>query len=202
MHRISARATWYAYEAAASFLGMLAFTVTAVYYVTEVGMSPLQLVLVGTFMEVAVFLFEVPTGIVADTYSRRLSIVIGTFVMGVAVILFGAFGEPWQILLASALWGFGYTFTSGAFDAWLADEVDDEQLSGIYLSGAQVGRVSALAGIGASIGLALVDLRLPIVVAGTGGIVLAAYFAVTNSSRAVQSKRSMPLSACRGFHRS
>ena len=179
MHRISARATWYAYEAAASFLGMLAFTVTAVYYVTEVGMSPLQLVLVGTFMEVAVFLFEVPTGIVADTYSRRLSIVIGTVVMGVAVILFGAFGEPWPILLASALWGFGYTFTSGAFDAWLADEVDDEQLSGIYLSGAQVGRVSALAGIGASIGLALVDLRLPIVVAGTGGIVLAVFFAVT-----------------------
>ena len=91
MQRLSARATWYVYEAAASFLGVLAFTVTAVYYVTEVGMSPLQLVLVGTFMEVSIFVFEVPTGVVADTYSRRLSIVIGTAVMGVAVILFGAF---------------------------------------------------------------------------------------------------------------
>ena len=75
MHRLSARTTWYAYEAGASFLGMLAFTVTAVYYVTEVGMSPLQLVLVGTLMEVSIFVFEVPTGIVADIYSRRLSIV-------------------------------------------------------------------------------------------------------------------------------
>ena len=72
MQRLSARATWYVYEAAASFLGVLAFTVTAVYYVTEVGMSPLQLVLVGTFMEVSIFVFEVPTGVVADTYSRRL----------------------------------------------------------------------------------------------------------------------------------
>ena len=179
MHRLSARTTWYAYEAGASFLGMLAFTVTAVYYVTEVGMSPLQLVLVGTLMEISIFVFEVPTGIVADTYSRRLSIVIGTFVMGVAVILFGALGDVWPILAANALWGFGYTFTSGAFDAWLADEVGQERLAGVYLRGAQVGRVAALAGIGASVGLALVDLRLPIVVAGAGEIVLALFFALT-----------------------
>ena len=94
MHRLSARTTWYAYEAATSFLGMLAFTVTAVYYVTEVGMSPLQLVLVGTLMEVAIFVFEVPTGIVADVHSRRLSIVAGTFVMGIAVGLARNVGRP------------------------------------------------------------------------------------------------------------
>jgi len=84
MQRHSAPALWYANEAAGSFLAMLAFTVTAVYFVTEVGMSPLQLVLVGTLMELSIFVFEVPTGVVADVYSRRLSIVIGTFVMGVA----------------------------------------------------------------------------------------------------------------------
>jgi len=179
MHRLSARTIWYADEAAASFLGMLAFTVTAVYYVTEVGMSPLQLVLVGTLMEVAIFVFEIPTGIVADMYSRRLSIVIGTFVMGVAVMLFGAFGDVWPILAANALWGFGYTFTSGAFDAWLADEVGQERLAGVYLRGAQVGRVASLAGIGASVALATVDLRLPIVVAGAGEIALALFFALT-----------------------
>jgi DHA3 family tetracycline resistance protein-like MFS transporter len=178
MHRLSARSVWYAYEAADSFLGMLAFTVTAVYYVTEVGMSPLHLVLVGTLMEVSIFVFEVPTGIVADMYSRRLSIVIGTFVMGVAVMLFGALGDVWPILAANALWGFGYTFTSGAFDAWLADEVGQERLAGVYLRGAQVGRVASLAGIGASVGLALVDLRLPIVAAGAGGVLLALFFAL------------------------
>jgi len=61
--------------------------------------------------------------------------------MGLAVILFGAFGEAWPIIAASALWGFGYTFTSGAFDAWLADEVGPQRLAGVYLRGAQVGRV-------------------------------------------------------------
>jgi hypothetical protein len=59
----------------------------------------------------------------AASCSRRLSIVIGSFVMGIAVTLFGAVGDVWPILAANALWGFGYTFTSGAFDAWLADEV-------------------------------------------------------------------------------
>ena len=70
MHRLSAGTVWYAYEAVVTFFSTLVFTVAAVYYVTEVGMSPLELVLVGTVMELAVFLFEVPTGIVADTYGR------------------------------------------------------------------------------------------------------------------------------------
>lgn len=125
--------------------------------------------LVGTVMELAVFLFEVPTGIVADIHSRRLSIVIGQAVMGFAIIIVGSFAVTWAILAAWALWGIGYTFTSGAQDAWLADEVGEERLAGIYLRGAQVSRVFALLGIGASVGLALVDLRLPILLGAPPG---------------------------------
>jgi DHA3 family tetracycline resistance protein-like MFS transporter len=178
LHRLSAPTLWYVNEAVVSFLGTLAFTVTAVYYVTQVGMSPLELVLVGTVMEVSIFVFEVPTGIVADVYSRRLSVVIGTFVMGVAVMLFGALGDVWPILAANALWGFGYTFTSGSLDAWLADEVGDARLAGVYLRGAQVARVAALCGIGVSVGLAFIDLRVPIIVAGAGGVLLALFLAL------------------------
>ena len=47
MQRLSARTVWYAYEAAASFLWALPFTVAAYYFVTEVEMTPLELVLVG-----------------------------------------------------------------------------------------------------------------------------------------------------------
>lgn len=178
MNRLSAGTVWYVYEAAATFLSTLAFTVAAVYYVTEVGMSPLELVLVGTVMELAVFLFEVPTGIVADIYSRRLSIVIGEVVMGVAILLVGLLPVTGAILAAWVLWGIGYTFTSGAQDAWLADEVGEERLAGIYLRGAQVSRVFALLGIGSSVGLALVDLRLPILLGGVGSIVLAGFYAI------------------------
>ena len=51
--------------------------IVAVYYVRVVGLQPLDLVLLGTVVLVAGLLFEVPTGVVADTYSRRLSVVIG-----------------------------------------------------------------------------------------------------------------------------
>src|SRR5947207_3024822 len=90
----------------------LVWVLAPVYFVTAVGMSPLQLVLVGTFMELTVFLCEVPTGIVADVYGRRLSVVIGFVVMGAAIVFVGAVPEAWAIIAGWSIWGFGYTFTS------------------------------------------------------------------------------------------
>ena len=177
MHRLPATAVWYAYEAAASFLWALPFTVAAYYFVTEVGMSPLELVLVGTVMELSVFLFEVPTGVVADTVSRRLSIVVGNVIMGLAFLLVGAFADVWPILLGYAIWGLGWTFTSGAMDAWLADEIGEERLTDVYLRGAQISRAFTVVGIVASVGLALFDLQLPILLGGIGTICLAAFYA-------------------------
>ena len=91
-------------------LSMPAFVVTAVYFVRVVHMSPLQLVLIGTVMEATVFVFEIPTGAFADTYGRRLSLVVSFIVQGLAVILVGAVASFWVIAVAWAIWGFGYTF--------------------------------------------------------------------------------------------
>ena len=124
-------------------------------------MGPLQLVLVGTFMELTVFVFEVPTGIVADVYSRRLSTLIGVLVMGCAIVFVGLVPVAWAVILGWSVWGFGYTFTSGATDAWLADEIGVENVRPVYLRSAQLGRVVGLLGIGASVALALAGLWLP-----------------------------------------
>jgi DHA3 family tetracycline resistance protein-like MFS transporter len=129
-------------------------------------MSPLQLVLVGTFMELTVFLFEVPTGIVADVYSRRLSVVIGMLVMGAAIVFVGSVPEAWAVIAGWSMWGFGYTFTSGAADAWLADEIGADKVRPVYLRSAQLARVVALVAIGVSVVLGLIALWLPIVVGG------------------------------------
>ena len=176
--RLRAQTVWYVDAAVDSFLSSLIFTVTAVYFVTELEMSPLQLVFVGTVMELTVFLFEVPTGIVADTYSRRLSVVVGYLIMGLALVLVGGIEAVWAVLAGWAIWGFGYTFTSGAFDAWLADEVGPERVTPIYLRGAQLGRAAAVLGIVSAVGLGLIDLRLPIVLGGIGIVLLGVFFAV------------------------
>ena len=181
--RLQAERVWYAYEAVASFLWTLVFTVTAVYFVTELGMSPLELVVVGTVMELAIFVFEVPTGIVADTYSRRLSIVIGNVVMGAAFVLVGGVQAVWAVLAGYAVWGLGWTFTSGAMDAWLADEVGVERVTSVYLRGAQIGRAGSVVGIVAAVGLGVVDLRLPIALGGVGFILLGVFYALAMPER-------------------
>jgi DHA3 family tetracycline resistance protein-like MFS transporter len=162
---------WYLRTAGSALGDTLVWTLAPVYFVTVVGMSPLQLVLVGTFMELTIFICEVPTGIVADVVSRKLSIVIGYLVMGAAIVFCGAVAQPWAVMVAWAVWGFGYTFTSGATDAWLADEIGVDNVRPVYLRSAQIGRVVALVAIGGSVALALISLRLPVIV---GGFVIAA----------------------------
>ena len=158
-------------QAGSAFAGTLLWVLAPVYFVKTVGMSPLQLVLVGTFMELSVFVFELPTGIVADVYSRRLSTIVGFMIMGLAMVFVGLMAEAWAVILGWAIWGFGYTFTSGAEDAWLADEIGIDNVRPVYLRSAQIGRAVALIGIAATVALGLVALWLPIVV---GGIVFAA----------------------------
>src|SRR5438445_1357896 len=151
-------------------------------------MSPLQLVLVGTFMELSVFVFELPTGIVADVYSRRLSTTVGFLIMGLAMVFVGLIPEAWAVILGWAIWGFGYTFTSGAEDAWLADEIGIENVRPVYLRSAQLGRAVALLGIGATVALGLVALWVPIVIGGSVfaavGVLLATLMPETGFKRA------------------
>jgi DHA3 family tetracycline resistance protein-like MFS transporter len=162
---------WYLRTAGSAFGDTLVWTLAPVYFVTVVGMSPLQLVLVGTFMELTIFVCEVPTGIVADVVSRKLSIVIGYLVMGAAIVFCGIVAEPWAVMVAWSVWGFGYTFTSGATDAWLADEIGVENVRPVYLRAAQVARMCALVAIGGSVALGLISLRLPVI---AGGVVILA----------------------------
>lgn len=153
-------------EGATALLFGLVFTVNMVYQATTVGLNPLQLVLVGTTLEVTVFLFEVPTGIVADVYSRRLSVIIGMFIIGAGFMVEGLIPHFEAVLLAQVLWGLGYTFTSGATQAWIADEIGEKRAGPIFLRASQIGAVGGLAAIPLSVGLASITIALPIALAG------------------------------------
>lgn len=168
---------WLIYQGTWGFVGALSWTTAAVYFIREVGMSPLELVLLGTALEVAYLLFEVPTGVLADSRSRKLSLVVASLVSGFAMLVTGLVPEFAWIAVAMAVWGFGWTFRSGAEDAWLADEVGASRLGAAYQRGAQVARVTGLLGIAASVALALVGLQLPFVAAGFVTLGLSAWIA-------------------------
>lgn len=142
--------------------------ITGIYRVEDVGLTPFQLVMLGTALEGAVLLFEVPTGIVADLRSRRLSLLIGYSIIGIGFLIEGLFPFFVPVLLAQIVWGIGYTFTSGAKDAWLADEIGEENLTHAYLRAAQVGQIATLLGLGAGVTLGSVQHNLPMLVGGAG----------------------------------
>ena len=162
--------------AIATFLCMV-FVTNSLYEVTIAGLTPLQLVLIGTTLEVSTFVFEVPTGIVADVYSRRLSIIIGYILMGLGFLVEGFFPAFLPIVLAQVIWGLGYTFTSGAKQAWITDEIGEESANKLFIRAARFGSFAYLFGLGATILIGAHNAALPIRAGAIGitltGIILA-----------------------------
>lgn len=176
--QLSAYRLYLVYSGVTWLLFALIFTVMAVYRVQVAGLNPLQLVLVGTALEVTYFLFNVPTGVVADTYSRTLSVIIGVFLFAAGFTFEGLVPVFWAILLAQVIEGLAYTFVEGALEAWLADEIGEEKLGQAFLRGGQVGGIAGFVGIFASVGLASIGLSLPIVIAGVLFAALGAFLAL------------------------
>ncbi len=114
-----------------------------------------------------------PNGVIADTISRRLSVIIGYGLIGGGLTLEGTFASFFPILAAQAIWGIGYTFTSGAEAAWLADEVGEERAAGLYLRGAQFSHMGSFLGIGLAVALTSIKLNLPLLAGGIGFVSLA-----------------------------
>ena len=181
--RINAAVVYLLLVSINAFRERLTYTVLAVYYVTSAGLDPLQLVLVGTVLEAAYLLFEVPTGVIADVYSRRLSIILGYLVIGIAFILEGSVPIFGVILLAEVIRAAGEACLSGATQAWLADEVGEDRIGPLFVRGAQLHRLCGMLGIGASVGLASIHLTLPIVLGGVLSIGLGVLLLVVMPER-------------------
>jgi MFS transporter, DHA3 family, tetracycline resistance protein len=183
------------YSGVLALLRSLHFTAVVFYYVTVVGLNPFQLVLVGTTLMTVILVGEVPTGVVADTYSRRLSVIIGVALMGAGFLVEGAVAHFAAVLAAQVIWGLGATFTSGALEAWIADELGGADLDVIYLRGSQIGSAGALVGIAGSVALAGVRLNLPLIVSGLGLLALAAFLALAMPERGFTPRRHADRSA-------
>lgn len=160
-----------------------AFTTNLVYQVEIVGLDALQLILVGTVLEATVFIFEVPTGIVADLYSRRLSVIIGFALIGAGLAVEGLVPLFAAVLIGQVIWGLGHTFTSSAHTAWLADEIGEDDLPGALIRGSQFRQAGSLIGIALSVLLAGIARNLPLVVAGSSLAALALLLILTMPER-------------------
>jgi DHA3 family tetracycline resistance protein-like MFS transporter len=183
-------------------LSMPSWVAMSVYLVSVLHLSPLQLVLMGTAMEGAVFLCELPTGVVADTYSRRLSLIVGYLGMGVAWMLVAVFSAPWAVIALWAFWGLSYTFTSGAYQAWITDEVGVEKVGRLFLQGTRIGYAGAVAGLVLQVALGVWSLRAAVIAGGAVtflcGLICIAVMPETGFRRRPRAERGSPAAEMRG----
>jgi MFS family permease len=94
-------------------------------FLLDAGLSNLEAFAANAFFTAGMVVFEVPTGIVADTIGRRASYLWGTITLAASTLLYVLLWQIeaplWEWAIASMLLGLGFTFFSGAVEAWLVD---------------------------------------------------------------------------------
>lgn len=154
--------------------------VTSVYLVVDAHLSPSQLVLIGAAQGVVGLVFEVPAGVVADTISRKWSLVVSHVLMGTAMMATGLVTDFGLLVATQMLWGLSWTFASGADVAWITDELDEPARIAVVLmrSGRAelTGAAAGLVGVGA-LG-SLLQRSTAIVLTGAAMLLLGLYVVV------------------------
>jgi MFS family permease len=94
-------------------------------FLLDAGLNVTQAFAANAFFTVGQVIFEVPTGVIADTWGRRASYLMGCGTLLVSTwgyyLLWQSHGPFWAWALVSAVLGLGFTFFSGATEAWLVD---------------------------------------------------------------------------------
>ena len=123
-------------------------------FLLDAGLSNLEAFAANAFFTAGMVLFEVPTGVVADTAGRRVSYLLGTVTLAAStllyVLLWRIHAPFWAWAVVSVLVGLGFTFFSGAVEAWLVDALKATgftgQLEAVFGRGQVVSGVAMLSG--------------------------------------------------------
>ena len=123
-------------------------------FLLDAGLTITQAFTANAFFTAGQVLFEVPTGVVADTRGRRTSFLLGTATLFATTLaylwLWQIKGPFWAWAVVSALLGLGFTFFSGATEAWLVDGLKEagfkNQLDGVFAKGSIAAGIAMLTG--------------------------------------------------------
>ncbi len=145
-------------------------------FLLDAGLTNLEAFAANAFFTAGMVLFEVPTGIVADMWGRRTSFLLGTVTLavttGLYVLAWQVTAPFWAWAVTSLLMGLGFTFFSGATEAWLVDALAatgyEGQLDTVFARGQMIGGGAMLVGSVAGGYLAqLTNLGVPFVLRAT-----------------------------------
>lgn len=116
-------------------------------FLLDAGLSITAAFAANAFFTVGQVIFEVPTGVVADTWGRRASYLLGTATLLFSTLLYlylwQIHGPLWAWALVSMLLGLGFTFFSGATEAWLVDALNATKYKGTLEGAFAKGQISS-----------------------------------------------------------
>ena len=171
---------YYAYSGVYTLAASIIWGVNTL-FLLDAGLSISEVFIANSAFSAGTMIFEIPTGVVADTVGRRASFLLSVAVLalttlgyvGLAQIGGGLLG----FVLVSVLLGLGFTFYSGAMEAWLVDGVRasgfEGEMDGVFSRGQMISGAAMLVGtVGGGL-LGQVDLALPFLVRAGLLIVLA-----------------------------
>ena len=123
-------------------------------FLLDAGLNNAEAFAANAFFTAGMVIFEVPTGALADTWGRRTSYLLGAATLLCSTLLYLAMWREhaplWGWAIASILLGLGFTFFSGATEAWLVDALAfsgyKESLESVMARGQVVGGAAMLAG--------------------------------------------------------
>jgi MFS family permease len=123
-------------------------------FLLDAGLSNFEAFAANAFFTAGMLLFEIPTGIVADTVGRRESYLLGTVTLMASTLLYVLLWQVeapfWSWALVSMLLGLGFTFFSGAVEAWLVDALTatgyEGSLESVFGRGQMVSGAAMLTG--------------------------------------------------------
>ncbi len=123
-------------------------------FLLDAGLSNTKAFTANAFFTLGQVVFEVPTGVVADTRGRRASYMLGALTLLVSTLLYLLMwyiqAPFWGWALSSVFLGLGFTFFSGATEAWLVDGLTFSEYEGdldsVFARGSVVGGAAMLTG--------------------------------------------------------
>ncbi len=141
-------------------------------FLLDAGLNLLQVFIANAVFTGSMALFEIPTGVLADTRGRRISfllslLILATGTVGYVGVAAAGGGLAWFVVFSVAL-GLGFTFYSGAMEAWLVDALIERGFSGrldqVFARASIASGGAMLIGTMAGGLLGQVDLSLPFLV--------------------------------------
>ena len=152
-------------------------------FLLDAGLSFFEVFVANASFSAGMVAFEVPTGVVADTLGRRVSFLLSVAVLATTTLLYVALAQVEAGVVAFAAvsvgMGLGFTFYSGAMEAWLVDALRATGFTGaldrVFARGQQVTGAAMLVGtVGGGL-LGQIDLAIPYLIRSA---LLAAVFAI------------------------